>query len=132
MNVEKSGKLTTLFGQFNMCNLVLMGSKVLHIKNMVCPRCIKVVNEELISLGLDVKHVELGIAEYENTKDISESQIEALLNKEGFEILKTNEEEIIERIKHLIITTVRESSVNNSFNYSQHLSDQLHKGGSIN
>jgi len=105
-----------------------MGNKVLHIKNMVCPRCIKVVNEELISLGLDVKHVELGIAEYEDKKDVTESQIEASLNKEGFELIKTNEEEIVERIKHLIITTVRDqSSVNNTFNYSQYLSDQLNK-----
>ncbi|MBC7919587.1 MAG: hypothetical protein H7Z75_00695 [Ferruginibacter sp.] len=38
-------------------------STTLHIKNMVCPRCVSVVREKLTGLGLRVTRVELGEAE---------------------------------------------------------------------
>jgi AraC family transcriptional regulator len=95
---------------------------------MVCPRCIKVVNEELVSLGLVVKHVELGKAEFEEKKGVSESQIEETLRKEGFELIKTNEEETVEQIKHLIIDLVRDqSAIGGTINYSQYISEKLSK-----
>lgn len=105
-----------------------MSITTIQIKNMVCPRCIKVVGEELSALGLAVKHVELGRAEFEEKKEVAKSQIDTVLKKEGFELIKTNEEEIIEQIKHLIINSVRNpSSSGNTLNYSKYLSDQLNK-----
>jgi len=37
-----------------------MKRKTLHIKNMVCNRCIKVVKEELEKLNYSIEKIELG------------------------------------------------------------------------
>ena len=39
-----------------------MADRVLYIKNMVCDRCVMVVRERLLALGLEVEAVELGRA----------------------------------------------------------------------
>ena len=46
--------------QFSTINIMPLQTTTLYIKNMVCPRCIKVVREELTKLGLDVRSVTLG------------------------------------------------------------------------
>ena len=44
-------------------------TNTLFIKNMVCPRCIKVVREELEKLGIEIKSIILGEVETKQSKD---------------------------------------------------------------
>ena len=53
-----------------------MNSTSLHIKNMVCDRCIKTVNTEISKLGYKVLDIELGKVE-----------IEGILEKEEYSII---------------------------------------------
>ena len=48
----------------------------LHIKNMVCNRCIKVVQDELSALGYSIKNIELG--ELTLKEDISDLKMDKI------------------------------------------------------
>lgn len=77
----------------------------LHIKNMVCSRCIRVVRDELEALGLHVIRVALGGATISG-ESLNMRQIQQRLQANGFEILESATAKIVERIKTLIIELV--------------------------
>ena len=84
--------------------LCSMASSILHIKNMVCNRCIKVVKEELSSLKYTVASIELG--EVHLKDDLSDDdlgRIRQVLTDNGFELIDDQKSQIINRIKTLII-----------------------------
>lgn len=81
-----------------------MAVTILHIKNMVCNRCIKVVAEELTRLGFSIKSIVLGevqLKESLNENDIS--RIRQILAENGFELIDDRKSQLINRIKTLII-----------------------------
>jgi AraC family transcriptional regulator len=105
-----------------------MKTKTLYIKNMVCPRCIKVVKEELNKLGLNVISVELGEATVEaNNYPISTNEIKKILENNGFELLDDKQGKLVEKIKTLIIDKIQNSKPGDfeKFNFSKYLSDNL-------
>ncbi len=71
---------------------------------MVCPRCIRVVRDELENIGLPVKRVELG--EVEIGTDIAPDtyeEIKNILESNGFELLENKKRKIVEKIKVAVI-----------------------------
>ena len=81
-----------------------MTSSVLHIKNMVCNRCIKVVREELTGLGFTIKSIELGeviLSEHVSQEDAD--KIRQVLADNDFELIDDKNSWIINKIKTLII-----------------------------
>lgn len=81
--------------------------ETLHIKNMVCNRCIRVVTDELKKLHFSVKNISLG--EVDLLRPISPDEKELLrerLAEFGFELLDDKKAKIIEQIKTLLIVLV--------------------------
>src|SRR5690606_15508613 len=79
----------------------------LFIKNMVCNRCIMVVQNELDKLGLNVKSVKLGevvLAEEPTSKQ--KDALTEVLDALGFEVIDDKKSRIIEKIKNIIIDLV--------------------------
>lgn len=77
-----------------------MKKLILHIKNMVCPRCIKVVSDELKALGAEVLHVELGHAIIKfHASEIQIKSISDALEKQGFELLEDENNVLLENIR---------------------------------
>jgi len=100
----------------------------LYIKNMVCNRCIMVVTQELVKANLNPLVVRMG--EVELNKAPNESQLKKLnssLNKLGFEILDSQKQKLIERIKNLIIEKVQTAGLEEHFILSNFLSKQVSK-----
>ena len=100
----------------------------LYIKNMVCNRCILVVKQELEKLHIESCNVTLG--EVETNDDLSPSQIDELRNNlaaVGFELLDNGRQQLIEKIKNIIIKQVHHTDEENRYNYSEILSKTLHK-----
>jgi AraC-like DNA-binding protein len=92
-------------------NKYSMNRKTLHIKNMVCNRCIKVVQEELEELGYKVEKIELGEVELVSKKyEIDIRKIKNTLEENGFELIDSRKANIIERIKISIINAIHHSS----------------------
>jgi AraC-like DNA-binding protein len=88
-----------------------MKRKTLHIKNMVCNRCIKVVQEELEKLHYVVEKIELGEVELVSKRnEIDLKKIKKTLTENGFELIDSRNANLIERIKISIINTIHHSS----------------------
>ena len=99
----------------------------LFIKNMVCNRCILVVQNELEKLGLDAKNIKLG--EVILSKEITSLEKENLsktLEPLGFEVIDDKKGRIIEKIKNIIIDLVHHQDSDVKTNLSDVLSDKLH------
>lgn len=79
----------------------------LYIKNMVCARCIKVVKEEILALGLTPSEVELGIVSFQEKISVNQKLlIQKALEKNGFEILDDKNARLIEKVKSLLLENV--------------------------
>ena len=84
-----------------------MEAEKLLIKHMVCPRCIRVVREDMEALSLPAKNVALGevvFLEPLTTEQLRE--VRRVLLKNGFELLNTREEQLVEQVRHLLIQHV--------------------------
>ena len=106
-----------------------MNSKsILTIKNMVCPRCIKVVREELEVLGLTVESITLGSATVMEQIDQNlKTKISKIMLDNGFELLENEKAKLIEKVKIEIIDVIQnfETIELEYFNISDHLSKIL-------
>jgi len=104
-----------------------MSKSVLHIKNMVCPRCISAVENTFTKLNIPFAKVELGKAEVNiNEENIDFITLDKELKEIGFELIYTNSDKIIEQIKNLVIEFIynyedKEIKVN----FSDYLSENL-------
>lgn len=100
----------------------------LHIKNMVCDRCIKVVTEELEKLDLLINNIKLGEAEISSDKEIDLGKVKAVLEKNGFELLEDKSFKIIEKIKTIIIDSIHHKKGKKTHqNYSELISKEIGK-----
>lgn len=100
----------------------------LYIKNMVCNRCIMAVKQELEKLNIQSNRIALG--EIEVNDNIPKEQIQQLdlrLKDLGFELLDDAKKQLIEKIKNIIINHVHYNSEDNNYNFSDILSQKLHK-----
>ena len=105
-----------------------MQEKQLHIKNMVCPRCIMAVRDTLEKQGLQVQEVELGHARVLAPQDFSYAGIENDLKALGFELLQTPDQQLTEDIRLKIQEYLRLSEDNGIHStLSGFLTDALHK-----
>lgn len=104
-------------------------SKEISIKNMVCNRCIKVVRDELHTLGIESLHVDLGTVVL--AKEPTGAQLEkiiAMLEENGFELLDDKRATLIENIKTLVINAIHHSKSGQlgEITFSDFLRKELH------
>ena len=86
-----------------------MNTQTIYIKHMCCQRCIEAVQTELTSLGLKVKNVELGEASFTEPSKIKVDSIANALKKRGFELIKSEDELLVETIKTAVIDLIHYS-----------------------
>lgn len=99
----------------------------LHIKHMVCPRCIEAVQSILTNEGLTVSGIRLGRADINSSlSDEKMERLEVLLKERGFELLKDKYKILTEQVKSVIIDTIHynQGSLEN-YNFSSLLADKL-------
>ncbi|MEJ7768249.1 MAG: AraC family transcriptional regulator [Chitinophagaceae bacterium] len=100
----------------------------LYIKNMVCHRCILVVKQELEKLNIPLCNITLGEVETEHA--LAPGKIEQLSNNLsilGFELLDNAKQQLIEKIKNIVINQIHYSEEERHLNFSVILSRSLHK-----
>lgn len=100
---------------------------VLHIKNMVCDRCIMVVNQQLEKLGFTITESLLGKVTVSPEPDDSQlSQIRPALKLLGFELIDEKRKQLVEQIKNVIIEMVHYTDPDDiKINYSDYISSRL-------
>ncbi|MEO6611777.1 MAG: helix-turn-helix domain-containing protein [Chitinophagaceae bacterium] len=101
----------------------------IHIRNMVCDRCIKSVAGIFRQTGIETGDIRLGLVDAtgELTEE-KEKEIKELLLAEGFEWLDDHKVKLVERIKQEIVQRVHYSDLDEmKVNLSAHLADKLLK-----
>jgi len=99
----------------------------LSIKNMVCPRCILVIERELVDLNMQAR-VTLGFIEFEY--QLSKEQIEQIASRIvplGFEILIDSKNKQVEEIKNLLIKVFHAGKIEPHFSVKKYLSSHIIK-----
>lgn len=94
---------------------------------MVCNRCIMVVEDVLVKLGLEAKRVELGevvLAKLPTPKE--RKQLADALSPLGFQLIDDKKSQLIERIKNIIIELVHHQDNDSKVKLSELLSSKLH------
>jgi AraC-like DNA-binding protein len=100
----------------------------LHIKNMVCDRCIMMVESELKKLGLHPVSVTLGVAEISEShlSDTKLKTVDQQLTSLGFERIEDHKKQMIEQVKALIIKKIHHNTLQQGFNWSSHISQNVY------
>ncbi len=93
---------------------------------MVCDRCILVVKQELIQLGLKIQEIRLGEVNIEGTlTDLQLEEISGKFKDLGFELLKDKKEKIVEKVKNKIVELIHHQDDDLKINLSQILQDSI-------
>lgn len=94
----------------------------LHIRNMVCNRCILVVDGVLRHLGLEVLSVELGVVRLAGRPDqTTTGQLRAALEALGFSLIDDPRQRLAEQVRNLIVAIVHEQDEALRVNLSERL-----------
>lgn len=79
----------------------------LHLKHMVCARCIRVVREEAEKIGLKLHDVQLGEVEVvDNQSPELLDMFQQRLLESGFELVQDRRSALVEKVKSLIIDCI--------------------------
>ena len=101
----------------------------MHIKNMVCNRCIATVLQEFNVLDFNVKSIQLGLVQFEAVKDSKKlNNLEIALKSHGFEIIREESKTLIEAIK---IALVKKIESDNTDNLTYFLANKFNKSYSV-
>ncbi len=95
---------------------------------MVCDRCIMIVKNEFLKLGLKLSNIKLGEVELDQTEltPAMLNSIDERLNSFGFERIDDRKSRMIEAIKTLIINHIHYQEAHMRSNWSHLISDELH------
>lgn len=104
-----------------------MSLTTLHVKNMVCNRCIKVIQDEFDKLGIVIESIKLGeidISQKLNKGEIN--TIKEVLETNGFELIDDKKSQIIDSIRTLVVEiTHYNKEVKAHTNYSDFIAQEL-------
>lgn len=101
-----------------------MEGSVLHIKNMVCARCIETLESVLSENGFTVNSIKLGEVEIDKIPSpVQMAELSSVLKQRGFELLIDKKSQIVDQLKSEIIKLIHHSENEMlNINLSDHLS----------
>lgn len=104
-----------------------MNKNILHIKNMVCPRCILAVKDILTKLEIQFQNIHLGqVILTESVKEQKLKQLSRDLNAIGFELLEPGKSALISKIKTVIVDQIHHKKEQPSVNFSSLIAEKIH------
>ena len=81
---------------------------ILTVRNMVCDRCIRVVREELETLGLTVNRVDLGEVDVADLPpSVPLEQVREMLLANGFDLVDDKKQSLVAHMKRLLINEIQ-------------------------
>jgi AraC family transcriptional regulator len=101
----------------------------LHIKNMVCNRCIMAVDALMAELGHTHFQTTMGQVELvqDSLSEVEKQRLATRLAQLGFELIDDRKRRTVQAIKNLIIQKVQHEDLSRqAFNWSQLIAEALH------
>ena|SRR5688500_14218486 len=102
----------------------------LHVKNMVCGRCMTKVKQLIQSeLGDSCADISLGLIKLEADPTAGQmNSLKTALEKEGFELIDDQKTRLVQQVKNLIVELVHYKDLSDmSFKLSTFISAELHR-----
>ncbi len=100
--------------------------RTIHVRNMVCNCCIRLLRKELSVDGIVVHELKLGtIVLSHDPKIITFKKIEGILEAFGFEIVSNKEKILVEQIKQALIELIHHSTYNAMVRNSDYLVERF-------
>ncbi|MBD3661270.1 MAG: helix-turn-helix transcriptional regulator [Arenibacter algicola] len=101
-------------------------SNTIHIKNMVCPRCIKAVSTVLQKLGIPYTLIKLGEVELVSALDLKKKlSLSIELQDAGFSLINDRKSQLIEQMKSLVVQKIHHSDEELDIKWPDFISDKL-------
>jgi AraC-like DNA-binding protein len=98
----------------------------LHIKNMVCPRCISAVQQILDDLEIHYTSVNLGEIEMQEILSADKKEdFEKAITEIGFELIDDRKSRMIEKMKNLVVQKIHHSNDDLNIKWGDFIADQL-------
>lgn len=103
-----------------------MVKRTIHVKNMVCNCCIRLLKKELDIDGITVHDIKLGtIVLSFDPKKVSHKKLDGMLEEFGFEIITDKEKLLVEQIKQALIELIHNSTYNAMVRNSDYLVERF-------
>lgn len=105
-----------------------MTRKTLHLNNMICDCCIRIIKMELDQISVIIDSIKLGEVSIRfNEKKINLKFIEDTLNVNGFTIISDKDDILVENIKRSVIDLVHHTTYNAMVRNSDYLVGKFSK-----
>ncbi|HCD52015.1 MAG TPA: AraC family transcriptional regulator [Balneolaceae bacterium] len=105
-----------------------MTASEIHIKNMVCDRCVKAVAAIMTDLGYPAQSIKLGSVLFSDPIEIDRDKLRQALNDEGFDLVGDDVSKIINKIKTLVIAQIHHyDTKSTNLNLSDYLEKEIGK-----
>lgn len=102
-------------------------SNIIHIKNMVCPRCIAAVSNILKDLEIPYVSIKLGEVELPATLALKKKLALSIeLQEYGFSLINDRKSQLIEQMKTLVVDKIHHSSDGLDIKWADYISEKLH------
>ncbi|TSA25113.1 MAG: AraC family transcriptional regulator [Bacteroidetes bacterium] len=87
--------------------------EVFRVKNMSCSCCLRVIREELTRDGITIESVKLGeVTVILDPAKITRTAVEEILASNGFEVVRDQEELLVEQVKQAVTELVQHTTYN--------------------
>lgn len=102
-------------------------SEVIHIKNMVCPRCISAVSNILQELKIPYGSIKLGEVELTSSLRMdTKNTFSKVLQNSGFSLINNRRSQLIEQMKTLVVDKIHHSTDELDIKWADYISKKLH------
>ncbi|MHA4895092.1 AraC family transcriptional regulator [Pedobacter sp. PWIIR3] len=102
---------------------------ILHVKNMVCDRCILMVKQQVENLGFGVEEISLGKVQLKpDPSAVQLDEISAALTNLGFELIDKEKDQLVEALKTEVIALIHHGGIQDHKQSIIHMvAEKLHK-----
>lgn len=101
-------------------------NETIHIKNMVCPRCISVVSNILEQLDIPYVFIKLGEVKLLSILDAkTKIGLSKALQNSGFSLIDDRKSQLIEQMKNLVVEKIHHSNDETDLKWADIISGEL-------
>ncbi len=102
-------------------------NETVHIKNMVCPRCISAVSNILKQLEISYVSIKLGEVKLVSSLDAEKkNRLSKALQNSDFSLIDDRKSKLIEQMKTLVVDKIHYSSRELDFKWADYIGENIH------
>ena len=102
-------------------------NETIHIKNMVCPRCISAVSNILEQLEIPYVSIKLGEVKLVSSLNAkTKSGLSKVLQNSGFSLIDDRKSQLIEQMKNLVVDKIHHSSEDLDVKWADYIGENIH------